>query len=327
MEPLQLNPARAKAISDEKLEKLWDDSEWKSQVKLDGWRELLHFGGDLPRVFLTGRRVSSVTGLLSEKALNVPCLWPNADLGYTVLDGEVMPPDGAGFRDMASILNADPEVAAETIERLGPPIYRVFDVLFHDGVDVREYSQLERSSLCSSIADRLSNPLITSVPLLPSSRAEYERIVAAGGEGVILKNIFAQYGDTSAWKKVKKYSTLDVIVTGFTEAKFGRTGKYDGQIGAAIVSVFMSDGSMCEVGQVSGMDDATRLEMTANPGRWVGTVIEVAAQEFGKQRLRHPRFKRHRVDANPRDATYRKMMADLGQDEQRVVSGDQLDLF
>lgn len=238
-----------------------------------------------------------------------------------------MPPDGAGFRDLASIMNSDPETAAETIRRLGEPRYRVFDVLFHDGEDVREHAQLERTKLASCFTDGLGHPLVSSLPSLPPDAGEYDRIVSAGGEGVILKNVFAPYSESGAWIKVKKTVTLDVVVTGFTDAKHGKTGKYDGLIGAVVVSVYTSDGMLLEVGRASGMSDDVRVEMTANPGRWIGSVIEVIAQEFGKERLRHPRFSRHRPDADPRGCTYRKMMADLGSVEKRVVSGDQLDLF
>ncbi len=310
MKHLELEPARAKA---KKPDELWDDSSWIAEEKLDGWRFLMHFGGGLDRVYMTGRRTSSQTGLLSEKGLCAPCLWPYSDaaeLGYTVLDGEVMPPVGAGFRDIAGIMNVSPEKAAERIAEIGNPRYFAFDILYHDGQDVREKFFIERRQHLIEALLVSQNPLVEQVICHTDKLATYDRIVDGGGEGVILKDLMSPYGE--GWVKVKRYSTLDVVVTGFTQAKMGRTGKFLGQVGAALVSVYSSNGTLLEVGRVSGMTDDVRFHMTQNPGEWIGKVIEVAAQEFAKDRLRHPRFKRARPEADPRHATFQKMMADLG---------------
>lgn len=306
----ELEPARAKAKSPDKL---WDDPEWVAEEKLDGWRFLMHFGQGLERTFMTGRRTSTTTGLLSEKGLCAPMLWPGGDTGawgYTVLDGEVMPPVGANFRDLAGIMNVAPAKAAERIAEIGPPRYFAFDVLFYGGEDAMELTWVERQHVLTRMIAELDHPLIKRVPARADKRAWYESIVDGGGEGVILKHQFATYGE--GWVKVKRYSTLDVVVDGFTDAKFGRTGKFHGQIGAVIVSVYGSNGKLIEVGQVSGMTDDVRLDMTNNPERWLGKVIEVRAHGFAKERLREPRYKRARPDADPRHATLAKMFADLG---------------
>lgn len=316
----ELELARARSMRSDRLP--WGDMEWIAEPKLDGWRYALHFGGDRP--YLTGRRTSSVTGRFSEKGLNVPCLWPReTDHGYTVLDGEVMPPPGSGFRDLASIMNADPEEAAETMKKIGFPVYHAFDILFEDGDDVREESYLERRQRLIRVVTRLSHPLISFIETMPALETVYEGEVSRGGEGVILKSIYGTYGESGAWVKVKKYSTLDVVVTGWKDGK----GKYVGQIGAAECSVYTGDGTLIPIAQVSGMTDDVRMEMSANPEQWIGTVIEIAAQEMGKDRLRHPRYRRRREDADPRACTYEKMMRDLGATKDWVVAGPQLPLF
>ena len=327
MKHLQLAPARAKHVSDKKLATLWDDSSWVAEEKMNGWRFLSHFGGGLERTFMTGRRMSSVTEELSEKGLCVPCLWPNTTLGYTVLDGEVMPPEGVSFHETAGYMNVAPENAAEQIAKFGQPRFRVFDILFANGNDVREHSYLERRILLMAVMEQITNPLITMVQSGPATQVTFDSIVEAGGEGVILKNIFAPYGESGAWVKVKREATLDVVVIGFTDAKFGKTGKYDGQIGAVKVGVYLKDGTLIEVGQVSGMTDDVRLEMTKNPGRWIGSVIEITAQEFGRERLLHPRYGRERPDASPREATYEKMMRDLKAVKAETDDDGQLRLF
>lgn len=343
---LQLDPARAKSRNPDKL---WNDPEWQMEEKLNGWRFLMHFGRDLDRTYLTGRRTSRVTGELSEKGLLVPQLWVTntqlqsavwatitkfgelpptfrPDVGYTVIDGEILPPGGSGFRDIAAFMNSDHATAQTAITKHGPPTYSAFDVLYADGQHVRESPMIERRRILERILRSIRNPLIQLVPQLPPARDVYDTIVAGGGEGVILKNICAAYGESGGWIKVKRCSTLDVIVTGFTDARFGRTGRIVGQIGAARVSVRLSTGELVEVARVSGMDDITRRDMTDHPERWLGRVIEIEAQEFAKERLAHPRFRCARPDADPAHATYAKMMEDLGVDARestRVVTGEQ----
>ena len=324
MSYLELDPARAKAKDPSDL---WDDPTWYAEPKYDGWRFLMHFGEGLPRVFLTGRRTSSRTGFLSEKGLCAPQIWPKIPpkfIKYTVIDGEVMAP--TGFRDIAGIMNVEPEDAARRCAEIGPPRYVAFDLLYYDGEDYRSLTQLDRKTVLRPLVESIGNPLITLAPTLTGDkRLSYEQIVSSGGEGVILKDVSGAYGESGAWIKVKKYSTLDVVVTGFTDAKIGVTGKYLGLIGAVKVSVWSSGGELIEVGRVSGMDDDLRREISANKDGWLGRVVEIRAQEFARDRLRHPRFVRERPDADPRQATFAKMLRDLA--GSAAPDKDQLDLF
>lgn len=310
---IHVEHARARSMSRDKIERLWDDDCWIAEEKLDGWRFLVHFGGDLERPLMIGRRISRVTGQLSEKGDLLPGVWPawEGDLGHTVLDCELMPPAGATFRDLASFANASPEVVRATVDRLGWPTLRAFDIPMWDGVDWREQPLSSRREILEGVVAYVGHRYLTAVDAFAQKRETYDRILQTGGEGVILKDLRRSYGDPGAWIKVKRLATLDVVVTDFTDAKFGRTGKYDGLVGAAVVSVFSPGGSLVEIGRVSGMDDATRVEMTRNPGRWIGSVIEIEAQEWALDRLRHPRFVRARPDADPAECTLEKIMSDL----------------
>lgn len=317
-----LDHARAKSVDDVKLEPLWSDDRWIAEEKLDGWRMMMHLGRDLARPYFTGRRTSDVTGRLSEKGELLRHLWPDhADVGYTVLDGELMPPLGATFHDMASMVNSDPETSARVMERIGRPRLVVFDVLVWDGRDMRgqpydeRRSELELRPAIRGLIDGLPEMSLAVVREGEDKCQWYEQIVTAGGEGVILKDVNAVYG--RGWIKVKKTSTLDVVVTGFEPGR----GKYEGQVGSAIVSVYGSSGQLLEVGAVSGMTDAVRLHMTTHPGEWVGHAIEIVAQEWAQERLRHPRFSRRRDDVDPSSCTLAKMRRDLGvPDERRLIA-------
>lgn len=66
------------------------------------------------------------------------------------------------------------------------------------------------------------------------------------------------------------------------------------------------DALVLEVGECSGFDEETREMFSEDPKSWVGTVIEVKANEIFKDtgKLRHPRFMRTREDKSPLDCTY-----------------------
>src|SRR5690606_1264587 len=124
----------------------WGKENWIAEEKYDGWRFLMHVSGRLDRAYMTGRRVSRVTGELSEKGLCIPALWPkNHPSGYTVIDGEILVP--GGLREIGGIMNTSPENAAKKIAEIGMPTYRVFDILWHDGTDLRHYWLKDRQAI------------------------------------------------------------------------------------------------------------------------------------------------------------------------------------
>lgn len=299
-EYVEIAPAKAK----HKKKIPWGDPLWRLEEKLDGWRFLMHFGKELERVYMTGRRVSKVTDTFSEKGLCCPTLWPpfRNQFGYTVIDGEVLSP--TGFHDIASIMNVAPDKAAKKIAEVGSPRYVAFDILFHNDKDVRDLSLLERRMLLEEVLTVISDSNISIIKQHPADEALFTKITDAGGEGVVLKDLIGTYGEN--WIKVKGAVTLDVIITDFRPG----VGKYAGQIGSVMVSVY-NGGELIEIGRVSGMTDEVRWHMTQNRGEWLGQVIEVAAQGMARNRLRHPRYKRTRADVDARSCTLRKLMGDV----------------
>lgn len=308
-EYLELDPAPARG-KHPNLNDLWNHPQWIAETKADGWRYLMHFGGDCRRTYLTGRHISKSTGKFSEKGLCAPNLTPSIPtprLGYTVVDGEVMPPVGFQFRDLAGIMNVTPAKASRRIQEIGVPQFFTFDLLFYDGEDVRQSPLAVRRNLMYSLHRTIfksSKSVFTMTSAEIQKYKFYESIISQGGEGVILKDLSSVYG--KGWIKVKRFHTLDCVITGFTKGK----GKYEGMIGAVEVSVYKK-GKLVKVGQVSGMTDHKREVISESPEKYLGKVLEIKAQEFLKNSLRHPRWSRLRHDVNARSATWEKMKEDL----------------
>ena len=188
--PDHIIPAGAASKPWDKIEPLFDNDNWYAEPKLDGWRFLLHYGGGLDRVYLTGRNVTK-DGTLSERGLHVDIPRPRGKIGYTVLDGEMMPPPGASFRDINGIMGKiTVEKAAARIEEIGHPIFNVFDCLSRDGEKVVHLPQDHRRSIAKALVATGFSP--GKVTLVPMTRVNiegfYQDIITAGGEGIILKD-------------------------------------------------------------------------------------------------------------------------------------------
>lgn len=129
----------------------------------------------------------------------------------------------------------------------------------------------------------------------------FKTIVEQGGEGVVVKNL---KGYDSDFVKVKKFSTWDVVIMGFTEGK----GKYSAVIGAIRYGAF-KDGQLVEVGKCSGMSDQERRLFAVSPEAYIGKVIEVKGQEIDSRGgIRFPAFIRIRDDKLPEQCLIEDMV-------------------
>lgn len=304
-----------------------------AEEKLDGHRALIHFGGGLRRVYVTGLRVSKKTGRLTEKGESLPQFsFFHADSGKlprTVLDGELQLP-GQTFEQIQSVLGCLPERAVERQKELGWMRFTAFDILHLDGVEVgsrpqRARAELLRGALMRHQSEHLHRVRAWNCFNELESKVVFDRIVEEGGEGVVLKDPNKPYG--SGWKKWKKEDTFDVVIVGFEQG----CGKFEELIGAVRFGAYDDKGQLIEIGQCSGMgdgianwvhrvtgvavapnssDDAilrlppdvtqpmgSRGWFTERQGMLLGKVIEVTCKGVtAKGRLRHPQFGRMRPD-------------------------------
>ncbi len=138
-----------------------------------------------------------------------------------------------------------------------------------------------------------------------------------GFEGLVHKRLASLYvpgyisNDTvrirgsKDWIKQKKKREFDVVILRFTDARFGRTGQFDGMVGAVVFGQY-KNGELVEIGQASGFDVATRQDMTDHPEKYIGKVAVVEAQErsSARDRLRHAQYKGLRDDKRPEECVY-----------------------
>jgi ATP-dependent DNA ligase len=257
--------------------------EWTFERKLDGIRLL---------AFKTGRDVRLYSR--TQKPQHLPTIadavarLPVADV---ILDGELTW-DGSGFT------------------------YHVFDIVWHEGADVKEWPHTERRALLNILP--LREPLARVAEIVDP--APWKRACNEGWEGVIAKRRDSPYEQKRSkhWLKMKCELVQDFVVGGFTDPLGARVG-----FGALLVGYHSGD-DLVYAGKVgTGFDTALLLHLrerfdASNVGEppftvatglprvrqhWVQptVVVRVAFIEWARyDKLRHSRLIRVRNDRDPR---------------------------
>lgn len=270
---------------------LWNNDNWIADEKCDGWRLQLHFGKPCSRLYAITRGGEDI-------GQNIPHLAPQVDISnlqYTVLDGELIPLDGQEFHSLAGVRAG----------KMGRVAFKLFDVLFLNGIDVRGLSLSKRIELVDVVIQTIysNNQFILSIKR--AIKDTYKFLVeqlAKGEEGVVLKDLRASYGN--GWIKAKKFSTFDAIITGIEPGYHTPHGK---------VHLSVCDGAVLrEVGKCGIQVDEVRAKLNKDPNSFMGAVVEVKALKIDPSNglLREPRFVRMRPDLKPLDCTWEKLNRD-----------------
>lgn len=181
-----------------------EDAPVAVDTKLDGIRIQVHRQGD--EVLITTRSLDDITHRLPEVVALVRSL-PSESF---VLDGEALALDEAGRPRPFQ------ETASRTAQSSGVAVTAYFfDLLSLDGHDLLDEPGSERLTAL----ERLVAPQALVPRLVTADQDEAQEFVdsalAAGHEGVVVKNLHAPYSAGrrgAAWVKVKPVHTLDLVV-------------------------------------------------------------------------------------------------------------------
>ena len=312
--------------------------EWK----LDGIRVQAHVRGD--RVRLYTRNLNDITERLPGVAARLASL----DLPAAVLDGEVIAEDAEGrpamFQDTVSDRAGGTEDRGGGVAEQGGSVAEGgggvpeqpdaaggeggglemrahwFDVVHHAGDDLLDRPLGERLEVLQRIiADDLIESTVTDDPAV--AEAVLEASLAAGHEGVVLKDLAAPYAAGrrgKAWRKVKPVHTLDLVVIG---VEWG-SGRRRGTLSNLHLAALGPDGEPVMVGKTfKGLTDEllawqTEQLLARETGReghvvWVRPELVVEVALDGAQRstrypggvaLRFARVRQYRTDKSPTEA-------------------------
>lgn len=305
----------------EQLEDCMHSSAYIWEEKLDGI-SIMSIGG---RLF--SNVIAKKTGWPAEKTQRMPQVSvPLAKLGpYLVLDGEAYVP-GQKSNNITSIVNSDIAVALVKQQERGNVQYHVYDMLRDvDGTWMVtwpfEARRKRLESLFESELNKIPDIKLNAIHevVLENPKEAFEDIIARGLEGIVLKRKDGTYqpGKRPMWVQVKLKANLedDVVIIGFEEATKKYTGKnletweywegnepvtsnyYQGLIGSIKIGKYDSNGTLVDIGRVTGITDELRKEFTTHPDNYIGKVIVIKAMEKTEDgKYRHANFREFHND-------------------------------
>lgn len=216
----------------DKLSEICASGEYFAEEKLDG--ALYQFCRTNRGNYLFGRTVSVKNGLLTNKIDNVPHV--NSALSClpcgTVIVGEIYVPDGTS-KNVTSIMGCLPAEAIKRQDKQGKIKYYLHDMIFYNGENMQSWGAEARYQKLVEAWNEFHLEQFDFLRLAESFDTGIEerlsQILAAGGEGIVLKKKDAPYseGKRPAWAtiKCKQMDTIDLICIRAIEATKEYTGK------------------------------------------------------------------------------------------------------
>ena len=306
----------------DKLSEVCASGEYFAEEKLDG--ALYQFCRTDKGNYLFGRTVSVKNGLLTNKIDNVPHI--NSALSClpcgTVIVGEIYVPGGTS-KNVTSIMGCLPAEAIKRQDKQGKIKYYLHDMIFYNGENMQSWGAEARYQKLVEAWNEFHLKQFDFLRLAESFDTGIEerlsQILAAGGEGIVLKKKDAPYseGKRPAWAtiKCKQMDTIDLVCTRAIEATKEYTGKeletwpywkdgiavtkpyFYGWKTAIGIGAYDDEGNLKEIGTVSsGLTD----EMRAHLDDYVGKVVALQCMSIDRKEktLRHPIVKAWRDDKN-----------------------------
>ncbi len=190
----------------------FDDPDYFFEIKWDGYRCLAYLDG---QTTLVSRNLKNITGTFPDLAGLNRCVKDKP----LVLDGEIIvlhdsKPSFDALQSRAKLVDENRvSWAAQTL----PAIYVAFDILYHQGKSVMQFSLSERRDCLQTVATTGGN-FIISEPVQGEGVSYYRACVDKGLEGVVAKRMDSKYipGTRSIyWKKLRHTREADLVICGY----------------------------------------------------------------------------------------------------------------
>ncbi|SCZ58134.1 DNA ligase D [Thiohalomonas denitrificans] len=214
-----------------------EGEQWLHEIKFDGYRILARLdAGKVRLISRNGKDWTDKFGPIARALADLP-------IQNAWLDGEIctLLPDGrTSFQGLQEALSRGHE------EEL---VYFVFDLLYLDGLDLRDRALEKRKLDLNRLLDRVgsgASPLRYADHITGHGTIFHEQACSHGLEGTLAKRVDAPYrgGRGGNWRKIKCLLRQEFVVGGYTDPAGGRKG-----LGALLLGVY-ENGALRYVGRV-----------------------------------------------------------------------------
>lgn len=283
------------------VDKPFSSSEWLFELKLDGYRAIAEIiNGKLFFYSRNGlsliKKYPTIVTALRKIKTNI------------VLDGEIVLLNEKGRPDFQKLQNYGQNRDYQLV-------YYVFDILSHDGNDLKTIPLIERKKLLKKVLKK-SGPVRFCSHVEEHGDDFFKAVKGEDMEGIIAKKKDSKYVPgmrTREWLKIKYHKSQEAIIVGFTEPRGSRQHfgslllaeydreklKYIGHAGTGFTESTLNDLYQKLKPLVTRRSPLPTHVKTNNKVTWVRPklVCEVSYSEITRDgQLRHPVFKGLRPD-------------------------------
>ena len=193
-----------------KVDQPFDDKDWISELKLDGFRTIWTKYDDKVKIYT--RHNNEITANFPElHHLDVP--------DGTVLDGEIIVSDDNGKPDFEAVMERFRSKKSQH-----DISFSVFDVLHYNKKCITDLPLLNRKEILNDIIPE-DTPLFNQVKWIQGAGVDYFKLTQLHElEGIVLKKANSRYQvdkRSHDWLKVINYQYEDVYITGCRKGEFG----------------------------------------------------------------------------------------------------------
>jgi bifunctional non-homologous end joining protein LigD len=164
----------------------FDHPEWVFDVKYDGFRAVAYIEQRRSRLISRNNNVMTRFDVLAEQVA------ASLDVDDAVLDGEIISSDGSGRPQFYDLLRGT-----------RAPSYIAFDVVWLNGVDLRELPLSERRQQLQAVLPKRSAIVSEPVSVVGRGCELFDMMVAHDLEGIVGKRLADRYDPHVRWLKVK----------------------------------------------------------------------------------------------------------------------------
>ncbi|MEO5843638.1 MAG: DNA ligase D [Caldimonas sp.] len=227
--PARLGPQLATLVAEA------PGGDWIVETKFDGYRLMARIDAGMAKLITRGGH--DWTAKMKPLAAAVEAL----AIGPAWLDGEIVVMNEAGLPDFNALQNAIDNASSEAIE------YFVFDLPFHDGLDLRKVPLSTRRTRLAALLDAHPSDRIRMSQALPAAPAQMlEAARRMQLEGIMIKRPDAPYASqrSETWLKLKCQLRQEFVVCGFTDRNGAR-----GEVGSLFLATW-DEGTLSYAGNV-----------------------------------------------------------------------------